>query len=136
MSGSELDAKATLSALLPTPSDLERQSSQQEANAVLTETEKNFELQRREQIIREKDLELERLNFELTTLHHEGIARWWVLVILGVYVIAWSAATWITLWVMTFSDAVLITLFSTTLGQVLGLTAIALRWLFPKRKRR
>ena len=136
MSGSELDAKATLSALLPTPSDLERQSPQQEANAVLTETEKNFELQRREQIIREKDLELKRLNFELTTLHHEGIARWCVLVILGVYVIAWSTATWITLWVMTFSDAVLITLFSTTLGQVLGLTAIALRWLYPKRKRR
>lgn len=84
MSGSAQDAKATLSAILPTPEDLGQQSSQEEANTVLTETETNFELQRREQIIREKDIALEKLKLELRTLEQEGAARWVVLVILGV----------------------------------------------------
>lgn len=134
MSGSAQDAKATLSAILPTPEDLGQQSSQEEANTVLTETETNFELQRREQIIREKDIALEKLKLELRTLEQEGAARWVVLVILGGYVFVWSVFTWGTLWFSTFSDAILITLLSTTLGQVLGLTVIALRWLFPPRQ--
>ena len=134
MSGSAQDAKATLSAILPTPEDLGQQSSQEEANTVLTETETNFELQRREQIIREKDIALEKLKLELRTLEQEGAASWVVLVILGGYVFVWSVFTWGTLWFSTFSDAILITLLSTTLGQVLGLTAIALRWLFPPRQ--
>ena len=134
MSGSAQDAKATLSAILPTPEDLGQQSSQEEANTVLTETETNFELQRREQIIREKDIALEKLKLELRTLEQEGAARWVVLVILVGYVFVWSVFTWGTLWFSTFSDAILITLLSTTLGQVLGLTAIALRWLFPPRQ--
>lgn len=134
MSGSAQDAKATLSAILPTLEDLGQQSSQEEANTVLTETETNFELQRREQIIREKDIALEKLKLELRTLEQEGAARWVVLVILGGYVFVWSVFTWGTLWFSTFSDAILITLLSTTLGQILGLTAIALRWLFPPRQ--
>ena len=134
MSGSAKDAKATLNAILPTPEDLVQQSSQEEANTVLTEKEKNSELQRREQIIREKDIALEKLKLELRALEQEGVVRWVVLVILGIYVIVWSVLTWVTLWFSTFSDAILITLLSTTLGQVLGLTAIALRWLFPPRQ--
>ncbi|MCI6589650.1 MAG: TMEM43 family protein [Lentisphaeraceae bacterium] len=96
------------------------------AGGVLTKQEQTFEWRQREQVIREKDEEIEQHQEER---HMRKIA----LLLLFIFMSVWSGLIFLTYWICDTSDAVSITLFTTTLGQVLGLTTIALRWLFPKR---
>lgn len=116
--------------------------------------ERDYELARREQVLREKDDQLKRLN-EVHSMRKKFLKA------LFGYLCVWSAATmgivlvdgfWSDGFSASFeygepakkvgfllegfsmSDAVEITLLTTTLAQVLGLTAIAFKWLFPKAK--
>mgnify|MGYP000766026578 CR=1 FL=1 len=96
------------------------------AGGVLTKQEQTFEWRQREQVIREKDEEIEQHQ-------EERCMRKIALLLLFIFMSVWSVLIFFTYWICEMSDAVAITLFTTTLGQVLGLTTIALRWLFPKR---
>ena len=121
---------------------------------VALQEERDYELARREQSLREKEDQLKRLN-EVHSMRKKFLKA------LFGYLCVWSLATIVIVLVDGFgsdgfsasfeygapvkkvgflldgfsmSDAVEITLLTTTLAQVLGLTAIAFKWLFPKAK--
>lgn len=96
-----------------------------------SDSEREFELSRREQIIREKD--------QLIIEHHEEhelrkrylertfkFVSWVTFVALAMTFMKGVGG-------MNLSDSVLITLLTTTIANVLGCLLIAFNWLFPKR---
>ena len=94
--------------------------------AILTPDEQRFEVRRRDQIIREKDEEIERCKDE-HKLRKRFLSRvFW-------FVVAFVAATLaIVVW-SGLSDKVLITLLTTTTANIIGILLIAFKWLFPTR---
>jgi hypothetical protein len=88
------------------------------------------ELKLRLEHVREENNALKLKNDILKSKHE---MRGKALLALFVFMSGWASLTFITYWSCEMSDALAITLFTTTLGQVLGLTTIALRWLFPNR---
>lgn len=99
---------------------------------VVQNAEREYEVARREQILREKDDQIRRLN----EVH--GMRKKF-LTVLFIYLCLWSVVVVAVVWVDGFcvafemSDAVEITLLSTTLAQVIGITIVAFKWLFPKK---
>lgn len=105
----------------------------QSQEMVLSEGEQKLEIARREQILREKDDQIHRLN-EVHGLRKK------FLMALFIYFCVWSGLTFLILIlvgcparIFTLSDAVLCALLGTTFAQVVGLTAVAFKWLFPKK---
>lgn len=99
---------------------------------VVQNAEREYEVARREQILREKDDQIRRLN-EVHGMRKKFLTA------LFVYLCGWSVVVVAVVWVDGFcvafemSDAVEITLLSTTLAQVIGITIVAFKWLFPKK---
>lgn len=130
-------AKSTLRRILPTT----RQPSHdvtgrdileaQHSDGVLTDEEKSFEIKMREQVIREKDDELQRSKDEhgLRKLFLHFV--FWFVV--GFVIVVLTYLGLCATGVFTLANTVLITLLSTTTVNVVGLLYIAFKWLFPKR---
>lgn len=103
----------------------------QSQESVVSADERRYELAKREQALREKDEELARLR----ELH--GMRKKYLIALFS-HLCAWSLVTVAFVFMdglfsaFEMSDAVEITLLTTTLAQVLGLTAIAFKWLFPR----
>ena len=103
----------------------------QSQESVVSAAERRYELAKREQALREKDEELARLR----ELH--GMRKKYLIALFS-YLCAWSLVTAALVFAdglfsaFEMSDAVEVTLLTTTLAQVLGLTAIAFNWLFPR----
>lgn len=55
------------------------------------------------------------------------LKTWSGLVLIALFLSGWN------IWGFSLSDAVLCTLLGTTFAQIVGLTAIAFKWLFPKK---
>ena len=97
--------------------------------APLTEEEIDFEIARREQIIREKDLGIQQ-HKEEHSLRKLYLRCSFVFVVIFVgivmLVLVLSSCN-----VLRLSDSVLITLLTTTTANVLGVLFISFKWLFP-----
>lgn len=97
----------------------------------MSDEEKRFENLRREQIIREKDEELKQAH----DIH--GLRKWYLGLSFGfVAVFAAAALTVLVLCgsgVLELNTTVLVTLLTTTMANVIGILAIAFKWLFPRK---
>lgn len=96
-------------------------------DAILTPDEQRFEVCRRDQIIREKDEEIERCKDEHNLRKRFlNYVFWFVVsfVVLTLAIVVWS----------DLSDKVLMTLLTTTTANIIGILLIAFKWLFPSRK--
>ena len=96
-------------------------------DTILTPDERRFEVLRRDQIIREKEAEIERCKDEhKLRKRFLGYVFWFVVVfvVLTLAIVVWSSR----------SDKVLITLLTTTTANIIGILLIAFKWLFPTRK--
>lgn len=120
------DIQNELSIAAETAKSDEKSNAYEDVDSVLTPEETRLRL---EHIQEENNA----LKMRTQILSSEHKMRGKALILLFIFMASWSLITFITYWACEMSDAVVITLFTTTLGQVLGLTSIALRWLFPKR---
>lgn len=96
-------------------------------DAALTPEERRFEVQRRDQIIREKDEEIERCRDEHRLRKYFLNCVFW-------FVVAFVAATLAIVSLSGLSDRVLMTLLTTTTANIIGILLIAFKWLFPARR--
>lgn len=120
------DIQNELSIAVETVKSDEKSNTYEDVDSVLTPEEKRLRLEH----IQEENKAL-KTRTEILSSEHKMRGK--ALISLFIFMASWSLITFITYWSCEMSDAVVITLFTTTLGQVLGLTSIALRWLFPKR---
>ena len=97
----------------------------------MSEDEKRFEALRKEQIIREKDEELK----QAKDIH--GLRKWYLGLSFGFVAVFASAALTILILcgsgVLELNTTVLVTLLTTTMANVIGILAIAFKWLFPRK---
>ena len=97
----------------------------------MSDEEKHFENLRREQIIREKDEEIKQAH----DIH--GLRKWYLGLSFGfVAVFAFLAFRVLFLCgsgVLKLNTTVLVTLLTTTMANVIGILAIAFKWLFPRK---
>lgn len=100
---------------------------------VVTEREREFEVRKREQIIAEKDQQLQQTKeeHELRKKFLHTIYTFVATVVYAALLLAFFTAAGM----IHLSDAVLIALLTTTIANVLGCLFIAFNWLFPKRER-
>ena len=94
--------------------------------AILTPEEQRFEMLRRDQIIREKDAEINRCQDEHKLRKRFLNSVFW-------FVVGFVAVTLLIVVCSDLSDKVLITLLTTTTANVIGILLIAFKWLFPSR---
>ncbi len=97
----------------------------------MSEDEQRFEALRKEQIIREKDEELKQAH-DIHDLRKTYLrASFWFV---GLF--AFTAMVVLVLCgcsVLELNTTVLVTLLTTTMANVIGILAIAFKWLFPKK---
>lgn len=103
------------------------------ADSTLTGRELEYELQRREQIIREKNDEIQR-HREEHGLRKRYVSNVFFLIcaflFLVLAIVVFTGIGWLRL-----SDTVIVTLLTTTSASVIGILLIAFKWLFPDGKK-
>ena len=98
----------------------------------MSEDEKLFEARKREQLIRQKDEEIRRLN-EIHDLRKSYLRAAFVFV--SVFsIVSISLVALCGRGLLTLADGIIVTLLTTTMANVLGVLYIAFNWLFPKPK--
>lgn len=103
----------------------------EEGQDYLLESEKSFEVERREQIIREQKQTLDERHEE-HELRKRFIGNTFTLVVAVIF-LSFFVTVCVGIGWLSLSDGVIITMLTTTTANVIGILLIAFNWLFPKR---